>query len=107
MVFDSGKTIPIPERLAQSRDDLPKKAIFGFRPEDVELGGSGIGLGGEILAVEALGFQSVISMRTDEGDVKILSTDYRPGESGRITFSVPEEKIHLFSGSGNKAWHQV
>jgi multiple sugar transport system ATP-binding protein len=107
LVFDSGRSFPIPERLVQSMTVLPEVATFGFRPEDVQSDGDGIGFSGEVLAVEALGFQSIVSIRTPEGDVKILSTRHDHEKSDPISFSVPEEKVHLFSGPEGKAWSRA
>ena len=107
LVFDSGRSFPIPERLMEGMPVLPTVAAFGFRPEDVQSEGEGIGFSGEVLAVEALGFQSVVSIRTPEGDVRILSPRHDHEKAGSASFSVPEEKVHLFSGPGGKAWSRA
>ncbi|UCD58879.1 MAG: ABC transporter ATP-binding protein [Candidatus Hydrogenedentota bacterium] len=104
LVFVSGRSFPIPERFEKATTDFPETATCGFRPEDARFDEKGIEFSGEILAVEALGPQSVISVRMPEGDAKIVSSSHVLKKSGTISFSVSEDKIHLFHRPGGEAW---
>ncbi len=104
LVFQSGRSVPIPERFRKAATAPPEAAAFGFRPEDVGFDGRGIEFSGEILAVEPLGNRSVILVRTPEGEARVVSSPDLKQESGAISFSVPEENIHLFRRPGGEAW---
>jgi len=104
LVFSSGRSIPIPGRFTQDLTSLPNAALLGFRPEDAEFDGGGIPFSGEVLAVETLGAQSVLLMRTPEGEAKIIAPSGATKRSETVSFSVPEKKVRLFSRPGGESW---
>jgi multiple sugar transport system ATP-binding protein len=97
LVFHSGRSLPVPERFRHTGGEFPQNVTVGFRPEDAAFDGNGVEFAGNILAVEALGFQTIVSVDTPEGEVKILSTRHDYERRMSVSFSVPQDKIHLFS----------
>ena len=104
IVFESGRSVPIPDRFRKGSPDLPDTATLGFRPEDVRFSEPGIQFSGEVLAVETLGSQSVIFANTAEGEMRAMAHADRPSRAAPISFFVPEDRIHLFSRPGGEAW---
>ncbi len=104
LVFENGRSIPIPERFRVAPAETPESATLGFRPEDARPEGTGIEFSGTVMAVEALGPQSVVLARTPEGNAKIVSSSEERKESEHVSFVVPEDKIHLFRQPEGDAW---
>lgn len=107
LVFEGGRSIAIPRRFLNAQADMPESAVFGFRPEDIAFDEKGIEFTGRIMAIEALGPQSVVLVKAPEGEAKLVVSSLEQKKSEPITFHVPEEKIHLFRQPGGETWESV
>jgi multiple sugar transport system ATP-binding protein len=73
------QSIPIPERWLSDAEKARQEVIFGIRPEDIFLRGSvpsyasTAGLQMEVVAVEPLGAETVLILKTDEIDQKVTA----------------------------------
>jgi ABC-type sugar transport system ATPase subunit len=89
-------------RIALTNKSRSGAAVFGIRPEDVTISGSGE-MVGEILSIENLGRQELLLAQTDSGDrLKLVASGgYAIGE--KIKFAFVKDKAYLFDkGTGQR-----
>lgn len=106
LVFESGRSVPIPDRFGDDKGRFPDTATLGFRPEDVQLKGPGIEFSGRVLAVEALGSQSIVLLKTPEGEFRVALKSLPKDYPDTLSFHIPEEKVHIFNRPDGEAWKQ-
>lgn len=95
----SGQTIAIPRQRELAQGEL----VFGVRPEHVKLSDQS-GFRGEILATEYLGTSQILTIKTQNGELKarISSTQLvNVGETVGLTFN--EKTITLFNEASGAA----
>ncbi len=96
-----GASVPAP-RGASGADG--QKVIFGTRPEHLELGRDGRGLGAAVVVVEPTGADTQVFSKVGDTEVTAIFRerhDFRAGESIRL---VPDaERSHLFDAETGKS----
>ncbi len=109
-LIEGGFTFPVPSRYADAIKSAGLKVLAGFRPEHLEMGGIGIGVGtieGTADVVEYLGNEELLHVSVQGRDIVAIvdsSHRVRPGDS--IQLHLPVDKLHLFNlETGEKLAH--
>jgi ABC-type sugar transport system ATPase subunit len=112
-VSGDGITFPIPTRYRAGLDGTTAM-VAGFRPEHLELGGTGerLTIRANADVVEFLGDEELlhVTVQGHEGDVvAVVSSEHRVKPGDVLDLKLPLEKLHLFNAETGEslAWSKA